>query len=163
MKTKLSAAFISLVLLIAVAGSAMEATGSCCAPGGGAGGPAVLNELAPEQKQQVLTLRTELMKKMEAVRSEAAKKRIELMELSSQEKTDEAAIEKKRQEIWALQDSMRNEQRAMSTKLRTLLTPEQRQKMGPMGMGFGFGPGAGGCGGSGGAGCGGCPMRSSGL
>jgi hypothetical protein len=97
---------------------------------------------------------------MEALRSEVAQKRIEMLDLASKDKPDEQAIEKKRQEIWALKDSMRNDRRAMGTKIRSLLTPEQKQKLGPFagigmdkgGMGFG-----GGCPmmgrGSGGKGC----------
>ena len=180
MKTKVSVAIVSLLFLLSLSGVAFAARGGCC---GGAGGPAILDELSPEQKQQVLSLRTEFMKKQEAVRSEMAQKRIELMELASKDKADEQAIEKKRQEMWALQDTMRNERRAMSAKFRSLLTPEQRQKFGSTGMGFGggFGQGAGcggggGCGGfgggagfggpgggGGGRGCGGCGLRSSSL
>lgn len=175
MKTKVSVAIVSLLFLLSLSGVAFAAWGGCCA-GAGGGGPAILDQLSPEQKQQVLSLRTEFMKKQEAVRSEMAQKRIELMELAAKDKADEQAIEKKRQEIWALQDTMRNERRAMSTKFRSLLTPEQRQKFGSLGMGFGGGLGqgggcgGGGCGGLGGAGfggggsgCGACPMRSSSL
>jgi Spy/CpxP family protein refolding chaperone len=105
-------------------------------------------------------MRTEFMKKQEAVRSQMAQKRIELLELASKDKPDEQAIEKKRQEMWALQDQARDERRAMGTKFRALLTPEQRQKLGPVGMGMGFGRGAGGCGF--GAGCGGGAGRGCG-
>jgi Spy/CpxP family protein refolding chaperone len=171
MKTKVSVAIVSLLFVLSLSGVAFAARGGCCA---GAGGPAILDELSPEQKQQVLSLRTEFMKKQEAVRSEMAQKRIELMELASKDKADEQAIEKKRQEMWALQDTMRNERRAMSTKFRSLLTPEQRQKFGSFGMGFGSGFGqGGGCGGGagfggpggggGGRGCGGCGLRSSSM
>ncbi len=99
-------------------------------PGGGKGA-AFWNELTPDQKKEFTSLRTEFMKKQEALRSQMAQKRIELFELASKEKPDEQAVEKKRQEIWALQDTMRNEQRAFGTKIRSLLTPEQREKLGP--------------------------------
>ncbi len=163
MKTRLSVAAVLLVLSLVISGTALAARGGCCAAGEG---PAVMNELTPEQKQQVLSLRTDFMKKQEAVRSEMAKKRIEMMELASKDKPDEQAIEKKRQEMWAVQDNMRNERRAMGTKFRAILTPEQRQKMAPIGtgMGMGFGSGGpGGCAGQGGRGCGGCGMGSSSL
>lgn len=183
MKTKVSVAIVSLLFVLSLSAVAFAARGGCCA-GAGAGGPAILDELSPEQKQQVLSLRTEFMKKQEAVRSQMAQKSIELMELASKDKADEQAIEEKRQEMWALQDTMRNERRAMSTKFRSLLTPEQRQKFGALGMGFGGGfcqggggnCGAGGCGGfgggagfggpgggGGGRGCGGCGLRSSSM
>jgi Spy/CpxP family protein refolding chaperone len=180
MKTKVSVAIVSLLFLLSLSGVAFAARGGCCS---GGGGPAIWNELSPEQKQQALSIKTEFMKKQEAVRSEMAQKRIELMELTSKDKPDEQAIEKKRQEMWALQDTMRNERRAMSTKFRSLLTPEQRQKFGAVGMGLGSGfgqgggcAGGGGCGGfcggpgfsgsgvgGGGRGCGGCGLRSSNM
>jgi Spy/CpxP family protein refolding chaperone len=159
MKTRLSVTAAALTLLGLFSGNAFAAKAGCC----GGGGPAIFNELSPEQRQQALSLRTDLMKKQEAIRSEIAQKRIELMEKASQGKPDEQTIEKKRQEIWALQDNMRNERRAMGTKFRAILTPEQRQKLGPMGFGSGFGSGGrGGCG-FGGGGCGGCGKGSSSL
>ncbi len=128
---------------------------SCCGVGP-VNGPAVWSDLTPEQQKQATALRTEFLKKQEALRSDMAKKRIEMMELASKEKPDEAAIEKKRQEIWGLQDDMIKESRSMGVKFRGLLTPEQKQKLASMGPRF-QGPGPGGCCGLGAnAGCGGC-------
>ena len=133
--------------------------------GGGMGpGGAMWSDLTKEQQKQVESLKLDLLKKTEPLRAQMSQKRIEMMELTSKDNPDEQAIEKKRQEIWALQDSMRNERRAMSTKFRSLLTPEQRQKLGPLGPGAGMG-----CGGRFGAGqdmgrgnaCPGCPMQMS--
>jgi Spy/CpxP family protein refolding chaperone len=158
MKSRMSIAVLAALFVLSVSVAAYAERGGCC---GGGGGPAVWNELSPEQKQQASAMRTEFMKKQEAVRSQMAQKRIELMELASKDKPDEQAIEKKRQEMWALQDQARDERRAMGTKFRALLTPEQRQKLGPVGMGMGFGRGAGGggfgagCGAGNGRGCGG--------
>lgn len=128
---------------------------SCC----GGSGPALWGDLSKEQQNQMSSLRLEFLKKQETVREQMAKKRIELMEMASKDKADEEAIQKKREEIWKLQDQMRNEGRAMSTKLRSLLTTEQKAKFGelgpgaggPMGMGpgLGGGPGRGGCCGAG--------------
>lgn len=157
MKSRMSIAILAALFVLSVSVTAYAQRGACCA---GGGGPAVWNELNPEQKQQAAALRTEFMKKQEAVRAQMAQKRIELLELASKDKPDEQAIEKKRQEMWALQDQSRDERRAMGTKFRALLTPEQRQKLGPVGMGMGFGRGAGGCGF--GAGCGGGPGRGCG-
>jgi Spy/CpxP family protein refolding chaperone len=148
-----------MVLFIASAASAQM--GRCC--GGQGRNAAVWSDLTSEQQKQVTSLRNEFFKKQEALGSDLAKKRIELMELASKEKPDEQAIEKKRQEMWGLQDAMRNERRAMSTKFRALLTPEQRQKLGPGGPGFGRMNFGGGCGFGGGAGCGMCPGRMSSL
>ncbi len=156
-----------MVLLVASAASAQQM--GCCSGGAGLGA-AAWGDLTPEQQKQVTALRNDFLKKQETLRSDMAKKRIELMELASKDKPDEQAIEKKKQEVWAAQDAMRNETRAMSTKFRALLTAEQKQKLGPGGPGFGRMNLGGGCalGGSGcgfgrGRGCGGCPGRVSGL
>ena len=133
---------------------------------GGGMGPcgAMLGDLTKEQQKQVESLRLDLLKKTEPLRAQMSQKRIEMMELASKDNPDEQAIEKTRQEIWALQDTMRNERRAMSAKFRSLLTPEQRQKLGAFGPGAGMGRGAC-CGGEQGMGrgraCPGCPMQMS--
>ena len=121
--------------------------GACPMSGGGAGAcPALGNiQLSDQQKDQMNTMRAEFLKKQEALRAEKAQKSIEILELSSKKPLDEAALEKKRQEIWAIQDKMRAEGRTMGTKFRSILTPEQKEKVGS--GGFGFGPG--GCGGKG--------------
>ncbi len=100
-------------------------------------------DLTAAQQKQVQALRIEFMKKQEDLRSQIAKKRIALMELASAGPVDEQTIEKKKQEIWALKDAARNERRAMGTKFRALLTPDQRQKLGPFGPGMGMGRGRG--------------------
>jgi Spy/CpxP family protein refolding chaperone len=149
-----------MVLLVASAASAQQ-MGCCSGPAGR--NAAVWGDLTSEQQKQVTELRNEFFKKQEALRSDMAKKRIELMEMASKEKPDEQAIEKKKQEIWTLQDAMRNEGRTMGTKFRALLTPEQKQKLGPGGPGFGGMNPGGGCGIGGGTGCGACPGRMSSL
>ena len=111
--------------------------------GGMGPGGAVWGDLTKEQQKQMESLKLDLLKKTEPLQAQVSQKRIEMMELASKDSPDEKAIEKKRQEIWSLQDAMRNDRRAMSAKFRSLLTPEQRQKLGA------FGPGAG-------IGCGGC-------
>jgi len=119
-------------------------------PGHGKGkGAAIWNELSKDQQQQATALRLDFLKKTEAIRHEMGQKRIELMELASKPNADEQTLQKKREEIWALQDKMRNEHRAMGTKFRSLLTPEQKEKLGPLGPGMGMGMGRGK-----GAGCG---------
>ncbi|MDA8408136.1 MAG: Spy/CpxP family protein refolding chaperone [Deltaproteobacteria bacterium] len=111
-----------------------------------------IDNLTKEQKDQINTLRSEFLRKQVTLRSQKAQKRIDLMELASKSPQDEAAIQKKKEEIWAIQDQMRNGARAFGTKIRSLLTPEQREKMGVwMGRRAGF-CGAGGCGMGGGMG-----------
>lgn len=144
-------ASLSLVLL---ATSVLYAGPGGC-PGCMGNGGAFWGNLSKEQKEQMSSLRLEFLKKQEPLREQMAKKRIELMEMASKDKSDEEAIQKKKEEIWALQDQMRNEGRAMSTKIRSMLTPEQRAEFGamgpgagcPMGMrgGMGGGRGFGGC------------------
>lgn len=155
-RTMTAAAALLVVLLT----STVYAAGCCGGMMGGQPG-AVLGDLTKEQQKQVADVRTEFLKKQEQLRAEMGKKRIELMELAQKENPDEPAIEKKRQEIWSLQDAMRNEGRTFGTKFRALLTPEQRQKLGP-----GTGIGCAGWGGSRferGAGCPGCPLNTSRL
>jgi zinc resistance-associated protein len=133
--TVLAASLLVLMLAsVLYAGPGGWGAGSCC----GGSGPALWGDLSKDQQEQMSSLRLEFLKKQETVREQMAKKRIELMEMASKDKADEEAIQKKKEEIWALQDQMRNEGRAMNTKLRSLLTPEQKEKFG------GFGPGAGG-------------------
>ena len=110
-----------------------------------------IDNLTKDQQEQINAVRTDFLKKSEALRSQKAMKRIELMEFATKNPQDEATIQKKREEIWALQDQMRNERRALGTKIRSLLTPEQREKIGVMGgVGRGF------CGQGGPGGMGGC-------
>lgn len=138
------------VLIAVVAVAAMMVTSvayaGCCGAGGGRGGgwgpgwgAALGSDLSKDQQKQAAALRLDFIKKVQPIRAEIEKKRIEMMELNAADKPDEQAIQKKREEIWALRDSMRNERRAMGTKFQALLTPEQRQKLGTAGGGFGGG------------------------
>lgn len=149
------------VIIVALATAAlaqMAGPGGCCSA-------AAIGDLTPDQQKQMNELKVESLKKTEQIRADMIKKRIEMMELTSKEKPDDSAIEKKRQEMWALQDLMRNENRELGSKIRALLTPEQKAKYGQAGFGPGCGMGAGrGCGmgaGSCGRGAGrGCPVFS---
>jgi len=150
---------IALFMAVTVYAGPGRWGGGCMGPGG-----PVWGDLTKEQQKQEESLRLDLLKKTEPLRAQKSQKRIEMMELASKDNPDEQAIEKKRHEIWALQDSMRNERRAMSTKLRSLLNPEQRQKLGAFGRGAGMGCGDGFGGGQGmgrGRACSGCPMQMS--
>jgi zinc resistance-associated protein len=127
---------VSLITLLAVTAAYAGPCGMCPYGGGGQGkGQGIWSILTPEQQQQAKVLRLETMKKVQPLMAEMGKKRVEMEELTSKPNADEQAVQKKREEIWAIQDAMRNEQRAMSTKIRTLLTPEQKEKVGPMGFG----------------------------
>jgi Spy/CpxP family protein refolding chaperone len=115
-------------------------------------GLAQIDNLTKDQLDKINTEKTDFLKKREALRSQKALKRIELMDFAAKNPQDEATIQKKKEEIWALQDKMRNEGRSFGTKIRSLLTPEQREKLGVLG---GLGKGC--CGQGGGhGGMGGC-------
>lgn len=149
---KISRILVSTAIIVAAFATCVSAQmagpGGCCSS-------AVLGDLSADQQKQMDALKVESLKKTEQIRSDIVKKRIEMMELTSKEKPDEAAIEKKRQEMWALQDQMRNENRELGSKIRALLTPEQRAKFGQAGFGGpGCGMGRGGCGMMGAGSCG---------
>lgn len=158
---KMARIAIAVTVLLGLFVTANVYAAGCC---GGMAGPqsgAVFGDLTKEQQKQVADLRTEFLKKQEQLRTELGNKRIDLMELAQKDSPDEQSIEKKRQEIWSLQDAMRNEARTFDTKFRGILTPEQRQKLGP-----GTGIGCGGCAGprvGSEAGCPGCLSSTSRL
>ncbi len=139
-------------ILVVVAGFAILFTASLASAGPWGAGPGwgmgprgmMWSNLTPDQQRQVTSIRLDFLKKQEALRGEIGRKKIEFAKLANSPNTDERLMEKKRQEIWALQDKMRNEGRAMGTKIWALLTPDQKKQVGPyssnMGMGFGRGP-----------------------
>jgi Spy/CpxP family protein refolding chaperone len=146
---------VAMSLLVASSVFAAGPCGGCPGFGGGKGmgfgaGLAQIDNLTKDQQDKINTEKTDFLKKTEVVRSQKALKRIELMDFAAKNPQDEATIQKKKEEIWALQDQMRNEGRAFGTKIRSLLTPEQREKLGVAGLGRGF------CGHGGPGGMGGC-------
>ncbi len=105
----------------------------------GFGLAARIPDLTKAQKEKIDSLRIDFLKKKLALKSQKGQKRIELIELMSKSPQDETAIEKKKEEIWAVKDQMRKEARAFGTSIRSTLTPEQREKMGVWtGHGHGF-------------------------
>lgn len=145
--TKTMVALASLGILLMVSSVYAGPCGMGMGMGGfGHGGKGMAKwiealNLTPDQQKQIGALRIEFMKKQEDLRSQIAKKRIEIMEMASGGKIDEEALLKKKKEIWSLTDAARNERRAMGTKFRGLLTAEQREKIGPFGPGMGMGMG----------------------
>ncbi len=136
MKLSKSVSIIALALIIGALG-ALQAEARC--PGMGAChgmGPMWFN-LNDDQKQKAKELMVEYMKEKEALRAEMGKKKIELMELTSKDELDDAAIEKKLEELWAVKDKKRAAKREMGKKFRGLLTKEQKKEFGPLWMGFG--------------------------
>ena len=151
----------AMSLLVASSVFAAGPCDGCPGFGGGKGmgfgaGLAQIDNLTKDQQDKINTEKTDFLKKTEVVRSQKALKRIELMDFAAKNPQDEATIQKKKEEIWALQDQMRNEGRAFGTKIRSLLTPEQREKLGVAGFGRGF------CGQGGPGGMGGCRQGTGG-
>lgn len=165
MKISKSVSIIALAMIIGALG-VLQAEARCPGMGACQGMGPVWFSLKDDQKQKAKELMTEFMKKKEALRAEIGKKKVELMELTSKDKWDDAAIEKKLEELWAAKDENRAAKREMGKKFRSLLTPEQRKDLGPFWMGFGgkgFGKGFGRCCGRGyGHGCGKGYMRGKG-
>ncbi|MEW6352650.1 MAG: Spy/CpxP family protein refolding chaperone [Thermodesulfobacteriota bacterium] len=148
-----------MIVLFAVSAYA-EPGWRCCGQGKGLWGS--LNE---DQVKKARDIQIEGLKKIEPLAADMSKKRLELMELASKDKYDDQAVQKKREELWALQDKIRAERRAIGTKIRGLLTDEQKKNICAFdsgagcdlrGGGFGMGPGGCGKGGFGmrGGGCG---------
>jgi Spy/CpxP family protein refolding chaperone len=134
---------LASIMILALAAAAYAGPG--WGWGGRHGMGPVWKDLTPEQQTKAKELRLQFLKKIEPLVTELRHNRIEMMELASKPKPDDQAVEKKREEIWALQDKIRNEHRAMGKEFRALLTPEQKQKLGERGFGggWGFGPGRG--------------------
>ena len=133
---------VASVLGLAAAATVYAGPGWGCRGGWGGGfGPGTSRaDLSAEQQKKAEALELDSLKQTEPLRAEMGKKRIEMRDLLSKENPDEQAVQKKREEIWALQDKMIAARRALATKLRSVLTPEQRSKIGPFGPG-GFGRG----------------------
>lgn len=133
---------VASILVLAMAATVYAGPGWGCRGGWGGGyGPGPSRaDLSAEQQKKADALELDFLKKTEPIRAEMRKKKIEMRELVSKENPDEQAVQKKREEIWALQDKMIAERRVLATQMRGLLTPEQRTKIGPFGPG-GFGRG----------------------
>jgi len=133
---------VSLIAVSALLASVIWAGPSGIGRGLGPLGP-IWNELSKDQQTQISTMGIDFMKKANAIRNQLGQKRIELAELANTQKLDEQAIQKKREEIWALQDLVVKERRSLGTQILSVLTAEQKEKLGTMGFmggGFGFGP-----------------------
>lgn len=103
----------------------------------------IWSALTDEQKKQVDQIKLDFLKKIQPLKAEKSKLKIEMLELALKGDPDEAALEKKRDELWALKDKKRAQKRDAKRQLRKVLTPEQLKMVGPfgpkMGKGFGFG------------------------
>ena len=119
---------IALVSIMILAVASNVGAASCCGGGGFGPGGTALNL---EQQKKADSIRLDFLKKTQKLRFDIDKKRLELMEMAKTADPDRKAIESKKDEIWALQDRIRAEARAMWKEFDALLTPEQRQGIGP--------------------------------
>ncbi len=127
-------------------------------------GPAGLN-LSAEQMAKIKEIREAQWKEMKPLREQMFTKRDEIRKLWLEPSPDEAKIMAAQKEMRALRDLMEDKTTALRLNAARVLTPEQREKVGPSGQvrgpghrrGFGsmqgFGPGA-----PGGEGCFGNPV-----
>jgi|GEM_PF-5482710 len=122
------------LMLILVAMTAVAVAMPAVAKDGkdrGKGMKGFLSLLSAEQQKQAEALHLDFLKKTEPIRAAVSAKKLEIKELAYKDNPDENALQKKRHEIWALKDQLRNERRSLSKNLRAMLTLEQRAKVGP--------------------------------
>lgn len=146
---RLRTLIIALTVLIVSAGATVALACPGCMGPGWRGGPG-WSALTPEQQKNAEDMRIDFLKKTERIRTQINEKRLELMELSRKSNPDQKAMDKAEQELWSLQDAMRNEYRTFDRKLAGILPPEHRQGFGYDGS-RGYGPRY--CGWMGGPGC----------
>jgi Spy/CpxP family protein refolding chaperone len=120
---------VAMVVLVALVVSAPAFAGDGKDHGKGMRG--FLSLLSADQQKQAKAFKLDFLKKTEPIRAAVGKKKIELKELAYKDNPDENALQKKKEEIWALKDQLRTERRALKKDLRALLTPDQRGKIGP--------------------------------
>ena len=164
---------VSMVGVLAAAGVAMAQgwgrgpgygpgpAGSGAGPGAGPGygGGWCLNNLTPEQTQQMRDMREGFFQETQALRNEMQKKQLELRGLWGQANPDQAQILAKQKEINALRAQLQEQATQHRLEMRKILTPEQQAQMGAYGPGSGPGYGrrGGGFGPGRGMGFGNCP------
>lgn len=103
----------------------------------------IWSDLSADQKKQVDQIKLGYLKKTLDLKAQKRKLKVEMLEPALADSPDEQALEKKRDELWALKDKIRAHKRDAKKQLRKILTPEQRKEVGPfgpkLGRGFGFG------------------------
>jgi Spy/CpxP family protein refolding chaperone len=100
-------------------------------------------KLTEEQRKKIDALETETEKALLSVRAQIGVKDAELKQLMLADKADQAAVEKKVEEIGALRTEMEKKRVLQRIAVRGLLTPEQRVDFDRQELRRGHGPGFG--------------------
>ncbi|NPV79512.1 MAG: Spy/CpxP family protein refolding chaperone [Firmicutes bacterium] len=85
--------------------------------------------LSAEQQQKLLQLQQDFIAKTQDLRFALQQKMLELRQLWSQDKLDEAAISQKSGEVAGLRARLLEERKAQLDKVKQILTPEQQKKL----------------------------------
>ncbi|MHB8204669.1 MAG: Spy/CpxP family protein refolding chaperone [Desulfomonilaceae bacterium] len=89
----------------------------------------IWNDLTKPQRDQIVSMQVDLIKKVTSLKAELGTKRAEMLQLVTKDNPDETAIEKKREEFWTTKDAIRAARRSFTKQLGNVLTPEQKKKM----------------------------------
>jgi Spy/CpxP family protein refolding chaperone len=96
------------------------------------------DELNSEQRKQMQLLSLDYFTQRETTLSEIRKLKLEVKKMAAESSTyDEAAVEKKMKGYSQLKDNLRKQRGELATKFRSLLTVEQKAKIGPYTLYFG--------------------------
>jgi Spy/CpxP family protein refolding chaperone len=140
---------LSLVLGLALVATVALAWGPGFGPGFGRGfggsayGVPPIPNLTAEQSAQIQALREGFLKENEPLQKELYTKGMELRNLWSNPKADQAAIAAKQNEIFNLQSQLQEKATNLGLEIRKVLTPEQLSQLPSFAAGRGFGPGMG--------------------
>lgn len=112
-------------------------------------GPAERLNLTTEQRREMQKIRLDRALANADTRNALEKARLELAKIMTEDKPDVAALDRKTAEIGQLQGKLLRARLDTAIRMRAVLTPEQREKVGPgmwrgMMRGEGGGPGRGG-------------------
>ena len=92
--------------------------------------------LSAEQQQKLLQLQQDFIAKTQDLRFALQQKMLELRQLWSQDKLDEAAISQKSGEVAELRVRLLEERKAYLDKVKQILTPEQQKKLDKLNSGI---------------------------
>ena len=109
-----------------------------CGPGARAGfGRGAYLSLSKEQLDKMRGMRDRFYNETRDLRYEMAQKQLEMKKLFTDPKTDDATLLAKQKEMSALRVKLMDKMAQMMIEGRKVMTPEQLQKIDPMGMGPG--------------------------
>ncbi len=106
-------------------------------------------DLTADQKNQITSLRTAHLKKMQDYRNQMSEKRVKLQTLRTADNADMAAIDKTIDEMSKIRTKMQKDREQHFQNVRKILTADQRVYFDNRPRGAGYGYGYGRCGGRG--------------